>query len=467
MSNDATFPETAAFVRKMQQEGLGPRVCQSFASLYDRYRRGERGKIPWAEVEQPRRGDIVPFEQLAAPELRERGERLLSQLAVIRLNGGLGTSMKLEGPKSLIRVRGDKTFLDLTAEQVLALRSRYGVAVPGLYMHSFRTRDESLAALARHDLAARGLPLDFMQNKVPRIRKADALPAQFDDPEDDWAPPGHGDVYLALWSTGLLEQLRAEGIRWAFVSNADNLGATVDPALLGYLDRESVEFAMEVTDKSLADVKGGTLIVHQGRLTLLEVAQVEPEHVKDFQDISVFQVFNTNNLWWRLDALLERLERGALELQMIVNPKTVRGVEVVQLETAMGAAVGCFERALGIRVPRSRFAPVKTTADLLAVRSDAYVLDESLGIRPSPERDPAWGPPVISLDDRHYKGIEEFEARFPHPLSLVRCRKLKVEGDVRFGRDIRIEGEVTIRAKSSGPSQVPDRLIFGGGTVEL
>jgi UTP--glucose-1-phosphate uridylyltransferase len=341
------------------------------------------------------------------------------------------------------------------------------VEVPALFMHSFRTRDECLARLAPHRLDTPGLPIDFLQNKVPRIDRASALPARFADEEEAWAPPGHGDVYLALWSTGLLRALLDRGIRWAFVSNVDNLGATVDPAIVGHLDEQGVEFAMEVTDKTLADIKGGTLIRRGGRLCLLEVAQVEPEHVADFQDVKTFSVFNTNNLWWRLDALAERLERGALELPMIVNPKKVEGHEVVQLETAMGAAVGSFDRALGIRVPRTRFAPVKTTADLLAVRSDAYALDESFAIVPSPRRDPAFGPPLVKLDERYYKGLADFQLRFPDAPSLVDARSLVVQGDLRFGSGVRIVGEVTLRNGREQSRGVPDGTCYESGTHTL
>jgi UTP--glucose-1-phosphate uridylyltransferase len=464
-----TMPkESEAFVRLMRQEGQDERVVQAFSSLYRRYRQGDTGKIPWAEVREPEADDIVRYAELDTTALRERGEKLLGGLCVIRLNGGLGTTMKLDRAKSLIAVREGLSFLDVTARQILALRERHDAQIPWLLMNSFRTRADSLEKLGGYrNLTGRGLPLDFLQNKVPRIVKASALPASFAESEDCWAPPGHGDIYLALWSTGLLERMRAEGIRWVFVSNVDNLGATVDPCILGYLDREHVEFAMEVTDKTLADVKGGTLIRCRGRLELLEVAQVEEGHVQDFQDIKTFSVFNTNNLWWRVDALLEQLEKGALDLPMIVNPKNVHGTDVVQLETAMGAAVGCFARAKGIRVPRSRFAPVKATSDLLAVRSDAYLLDEGFAIRPNPARDPALGPPLVKLDDRFTKGVADFEARFPHPLSLVACNRLTVEGDVRFGRGVRIEGEVTVRNAAQEQRVVADGAVLADCRREL
>lgn len=461
------FPETEAVAARMREQGCAPGVVTSFRALYERYRAGESGRLRWAEIERPQAGDIVAYDELAAdPTLRALGERTLGALVVIRLNGGLGTTMALERAKSLIPVRDRRSFLELVVRQILALRREQRVEVPWLAMNSFRTRAETLQALAAYpDLPVRGLPVDFLQNQVPRIERATGLPLRLADEEACWAPPGHGDVYQALAGSGLLSRLLGLGIRWAFVANVDNLGATVDPVILGYLESRGASFAMEVTDKSLADIKGGTLVRHRGRLTLLETAQVEPEHLPDFQDTRAFSVFNTNNLWWRLDALSTLLESDRLELSMIVNPKRVQGVEVVQLEQAMGSAIGCFAPAVGIHVPRSRFAPVKATCDLLALRSDAYRVDERFGIRPSPERDPSLGPPVIVLDERHYKAFDAFEARFPHPLSLLRCRSLRVEGDLRFGREVAIEGDVTLR--SAGPEgterRVPDGARFDTG----
>jgi UTP--glucose-1-phosphate uridylyltransferase len=384
---------------------------------------------------------------------------------VIRVNGGLGTTMKLERAKSLIQVRGGQSFLDLTAKQVLRLRERHRVRVPWLAMNSFHTRADTLAALADYPLAIDDLPIDFVQHRVPRIDRARQLPLELENEDACWAPPGHGDIYLSLWTTGLLERLIAAGYRWVFVSNVDNLGATFHAGILGYLERHGLEFASEVTARSRADIKGGILVRRGGRLALLEAAQVEAEHAADFEDTSVFPTFHVNNLWWRLDAVLEKLQRGALEMPLIVNPKRVEGREVVQLEQAMGAAIGCFERVAAFSVPRSRFAPVKATCDLLAVRSDAYLLDEDFAIRPNPARDPALGPPVVRLDDAYYKGIDDFEARFPHPVSLLGCRSLLVEGDLRFGRDVRLEGDVQIENRSGSPQTVPDGAHFKGGTV--
>jgi UTP--glucose-1-phosphate uridylyltransferase len=360
-------------------------------------------------------------------------------------------------------VRDEWSFLELAARQILKLRENYGSPVPWLLMNSFHTREDSLAVLSSYPLTVQGLPLDFLQSKVPRIDRATALPTDFENPEDNWAPPGHGDIFFSLWTSRLLDDLLQRGIRWAFISNIDNLGATVVPHILGYLDHQGLEFAMEVADKSLADIKGGTLIRHQGRLTLLESAQVENSHIQEFQDINVFSVFNSNNLWVRLDTLRDILEHQHLELPMIINPKMVQGREIIQLETAMGAAISNFSHAVGIRIPRSRFIPVKTTDDLLAVRSDAYVLEEDFSLGPNPARSTHLGPPIIQLDPRYYMGIEDFEARIPYPLSLLQCRRLTVEGDIYFGEKVRIEGDVTLTNKLAQSTIIPDSTLFHSG----
>ena len=87
------------------------------------------------------------------------------------------------------------------------------------------------------------------------------------------------------------------------MSNIDNLGATVDLSILKECIQESTEFIMEVTDKTRADVKGGTLINYEGHLRLLEVAQVPPSHLEDFKSVKKFNVFNTNNLWINLNSI--------------------------------------------------------------------------------------------------------------------------------------------------------------------
>ncbi len=157
---------------------------------------------------------------------------------------------------------------------------------------------------------------------------------------------------------------------------------------------------------------------------------------------------------------------GVLKLPMIRNTKTIdprdaTSPAVYQLETAMGAAIELFARAAAVRVPRSRFAAVKKTGDLLAIRSDAYVLTDDYRIVTSPAR--TRGTLVVTLDDRYYAFIDQMEERFPAGApSLVACDKLDVVGDVRFGRDVRVTGTVRVENTGSVPMTIADGTTLAG-----
>src|SRR4029453_3168599 len=137
-----------------------------------------------------------------------------------------------------------------------------------------------------------------------------------------------------------------------------------------------------------------------------------------------------------------------LGLPMITNEKPVDPADasspkVIQLETAMGAALSVFDGAQAVRVPRARFVPVKTTGDLVVLWSDVYDLTDDYRVVPSPKRrDPA---PLVDLDGKYYRQVQDLEVRFPHGApSLVQAKRLKVRGDVRFGRGIVVVGDVAI-----------------------
>ncbi|MEA2441924.1 MAG: UTP--glucose-phosphate uridylyltransferase, partial [Thermoleophilaceae bacterium] len=181
--------------------------------------------------------------------------------------------------------------------------------------------------------------------------------------------------------------------------------------------------------------KGGHIARRGGRLVLRETAQV-PEGDESFADYRRWRYYNTNNLWVHLPSLADRAD--PVDLPLIVNRKTVDPADpdspdVVQLETAMGAAIGAIEGAAALCVPRTRFAPVKTTNDLLVVRSDAYVLrEDDARVVPAPERK-GTAPPLVDLDPRFYRLLSDFEQRFPSgPPSLVHAERLVVRGDVVF-----------------------------------
>ena len=405
--------------------------------------------------------EIEPLDNLPdAAELPDADGSALGKAVVLKLNGGLGTSMGMTKAKSLLEVKEGLSFLDIIVRQVMHLRERHaGAALPLLFMNSFATRDDTLAALRCYpDLQVGDLPLDFMQGRVPKLLEDGFEPVEWKaDPSLEWAPPGHGDVYSSLRTSGMLERLLDEGYRYLFLSNSDNLGAVLEPRILDWFARERFPFLSESTDRTESDRKGGHLARRRddGRLVLRETAQTPDEDVESFEDISRHRYFNCNNIWVDLEALDRTLDErdGVLGLPMIVNRKTVdpgdsSSPAVVQLETAMGAAVGVFEGAAAIRVPRARFAPVKKTDDLLVVRSDAYALAEDFTVRLARER-----APVVSLDSDYYKLLRDFEQRFSGGApSLVDCERLTVEGDVTFGRGVKVRGEVTVR----GPRRVED-----------
>jgi UTP--glucose-1-phosphate uridylyltransferase len=451
-------------IAKMRAEGVADAAIATFAELYQRLVSGETGLIAEADIE--------PVESLPdADDLPEGGAEVLDQAVVLKLNGGLGTSMGLDAPKSLLEVKPGLTFLDLTARQILALRERHAARLPLVLMNSFSTREPSLELLARYPELAADVPADFLQSKEPKLLADTLRPARRPaDPGLEWCPPGHGDLYTALATSGMLEALLDAGYRYAFVANVDNLGAVLDPRILGWFAREQIPFLMEVADRTEADRKGGHLARRRdGGLVLREIAQTPDEDVEAFQDIRRHRFFNTNNLWLDLRALdaLLRARDGVLGLPMIVNRKTVDPRDgdspaVIQLETAMGAAIGVFDGARALRVPRSRFAPVKTTDDLLALRSDAYVVTEAAHVTLAPERD---GPPIVELDSRFFRRVGDFEARFAEGApSLVGCRSLTVAGDVAFGRDVVVRGSVRVEQDGADQRRLPDGTVLEGSS---
>jgi UTP--glucose-1-phosphate uridylyltransferase len=430
---------------KMEAAGLSAAAIRAFLYQHRKLEEHDAGLIP--------ENSISPVENLPSierePIPRDRSH-LAAQTVVLKLNGGLGTSMGLEKAKSLLRVRNGFTFLDIIARQFLHLRSTVAPELSLLFMNSFSTSSDTAAALANISELGDPSRLELMQNKVPKIDVTTLAPAEWpQNPSLEWCPPGHGDLYTSLLGSGLLEQLLKEGKKFLFVSNSDNLGATLDLRLLAFFANSGAPFLMEVTLRTAADRKGGHLArrIADRRLLLRESAQCPEADMLAFQNIDRHRHFNTNNLWIRLDALRAQLGRGdgLLPLPLIRNAKTIDPRDkttrkVFQLETAMGAAIECFAGAGAIEVPRNRFSPVKTTADLLAVRSDAYQLDPEYRLVLRPERGSV--PPVVKLSD-HYKLVDQFEPLVAGGVpSLLHCSSLTIEGRLEFEPGVEIVGDV-------------------------
>lgn len=449
----------------MTERGEDPRAITVFADYWQQLADGAQGTIPEDTIEP-----LVEVPELAAIEVSDEERRAaLGKVAVIKLNGGLGTSMGMSGPKSALVARDDQTFLDIIARQLVSLEERYGARPPLVLMNTPRTREDSLAILERYpQLAQQDLPLDFMQSMEPKVDAETLAPVSWpDDPALEWCPPGHGDVYVSLAAAGLIDQMRAAGIRYVFISNADNLGATCDPDIAAWLLAEEIPFAAEVAERTLNDRKGGHLAVRKedGRLILRESAMVVDGEQDLFQDTSRHQWFNTNNLWVGLDELdaLMRDKDGLLGLPIIVNRKNVDPTrkdspKVIQIESAMGTAVEAFEGSVALRVPRSRFRPVKTTNELLLLRSDVFELDERAQIVSRIDH----AEPRVALDD-HYKFMTDFDERFPRGVpSLRECTAFAVDGDVTFGSEVTAVGPVEVVAEA--PAVVPDGSRLTGRT---
>lgn len=433
--------------RKMQGVGLSRAAIDAFRHSVGVLTSDQSMMIPETEIEPAR--DVADWDALVA-STPEADAALLSQAVLVKLNGGLGTGMGLQKAKSLLEIKPGVTFLDTIVRQVQNLREKAQYPVSMLLMNSFSTSEDTMAHLAQYADFADASKVEMLQNRVPKLVQETLEPVEFPaNPELEWCPPGHGDIYPALVGSGWLEKLLAAGVKYAFVSNSDNLGAQLDTRFLRWFAESGAPFVMEVTRRTEADKKGGHLATRKadGQPILREVAQCPAEDIAAFQDIEKHQYFNTNNLWIRLDALQKVLEAndGVLPLPVICNSKTVDPRDastqaVYQLETAMGAALQCFPGARAVCVPRSRFFPVKTCSDLLLLRSDAVEIDAAGAMKLAPECEGV--APVVLLDGKLYKLVESLDA-LGVP-SLKHVSKLVVSKPHAFAPGAPLSGEVCI-----------------------
>ena len=441
----------------MEARGVSEVAIKCFQRAFELAASGELQGIPESHISPS--GDVLDYDSLSQKE--EFDSELVAQTVIVKLNGGLGTSMGLEKVKSLLEVRPGVNFLDLMARQVLSLRAETGSGVKFLLMNSQASSGDAQSHL-RSAAPELGDPaeLELMQSWAPKLNRDDFSPANHpENPELEWCPPGHADVYPSLVASGWLDRLLESGVKYAFLSNSDNLGAVLDPTLLSYFAESGASFMMEVTRRTEADRKGGHLALRNadGRLILREVAQCSEDDLDDFQDISKHQFFNTNNVWLNLESLREVLAEngGVLPLPVIQNLKTVdprdpQSAPVIQLECAMGSAVECFEGSLAVNVPRSRFAPVKSTGDLLALRSDAYEIQDDGRITLAPSRKGV--PPAVNLSSE-YKLVDALSS-LGVP-SLIGADEVSISGPLVFEDTVEVIGKVSFQGADGAPASIP------------
>ncbi|KAL7312874.1 UTP-glucose-1-phosphate uridylyltransferase [Mucor circinelloides] len=452
----------ASLIKDEEERKIFNQEMDGFYMLFTRYlnEKSKGTKLDWEKIQSPSAEQIVPYADLPV----ESSASDLTKLAVLKLNGGLGTTMGCVGPKSAIEVRDNMTFLDLSVRQIEYLNKKHDVSVPFILMNSFNTDDDTKRIVQKY--ASHNVDIiTFNQSRHPRIKKESLLPVPRtpNSPIEQWYPPGHGDIYESLYNSGLLDQLLEQGKEYLFVSNVDNLGATVDINILHHMVETDAEFMMEVTDKTKADIKGGTLIDYDGQIRLLEIAQVPDEHLEDFKSIKKFKIFNTNNLWINLRAVKRVMDEAAMDLEIIVNNKTTdSGEKVIQLETAVGAAIKHFRNAHGINVPRTRFLPVKSTSDLFLVTSNLYSLVHGeLVVNPQRMFNNV---PLIKLGE-DFKKVQNFLTRFKSIPHILELDHLTVTGDVTFGSNVELRGTVIIVANHGERIDIPSGSILENKVV--
>lgn len=460
---------------KMRDNGMSEVAISQFKRLYEVWRNEEASS--WIREEDVSPLEHVPcFHEVYETINHDKAVDAFSRTAFLKLNGGLGTSMGLDCAKTLLPVRRHKArqmrFIDIILGQVITARERLGVELPLTLMNSFRTSEDTMKVLkANKKFHQEGVPVEIIQHMEPKISAATGKPVEFAaHPENEWCPPGHGDLFSTIWESGLLDTLEERGFKYLFISNSDNLGARPSRTLAQHFENTGAPFMAEVATRTLADRKGGHIVRDKvtGRLLLREMSQVHPDDAEDAQDIAKHPYFNTNSLWVRIDALKAKLQEydGVLPLPVIRNKKTVDPTDpdtedVIQLETAMGAAISLFDGAICVQVDRMRFLPVKTTNDLFIMRSDRFHLTDSFEME-----DGNYIFPNVDLDPRYYKNIHDFEERFPYSVpSLAAANSVSIQGDWTFGRDVTMFADAKLE-DTGKPSYVPNGEYVGPQGVE-
>lgn len=430
------------FLKKFIHRDVSTSAILSFVSMFLRHLTEQSGMVDWKSIRSLSKNNLLFQNELTSDDTSV-GSAHVNQVAILKVNGGLGTTMGCAYAKSLINVNQNFSFLDIIGQQVNTLRHTYDVPIPLILMNSFYTDSDTTQAL-KDKIEY----VSFVQNEFPRINAESFYPfSSSEDEKLEWAPPGHGDIYESLFSSGIADELISQNIFYLFISNSDNLAATFNPAFLGKMIREKISFLMEVTPKTQSDIKGGILAESGNRVVLVERAQVDDAYVKEFEDTSVFPYFNTNNIWVDLREIKRKKENNTLKLPVIANRKVVEDMSVIQLESAMGAAIECFEQSKIICVDRSRFFPIKNCSDLLLLKSDVvqitdgnvHTIKNGRGVLPS-----------IFLG-KEFSSITSFDERFLAIPSLVAANSVHLEGNISISENVIFIGNVKIVSHSRDP----------------
>ncbi|EAL47364.2 UDP-glucose pyrophosphorylase, putative [Entamoeba histolytica HM-1:IMSS-B] len=467
MNTQEIRTKTEEIIQHLLQQGASEddtKNLKSFQILHNAYLEQIDKKttgIEWDKVESLPKEFSVDYSTLDKDFTKEEIIELLKKTCIIKINGGLGTSMGCTGPKSVIEVRNGLTFLDIIILQLKALYREYGVVVPLVLMNSFSTNVETEKVIKKYEQDNDVRILTFLQHKFPRIDAQTLLPVctELNGRKEEWYPPGHGDFLQSFVDSKAFQTLKEEGKEYLFLSNSDNLGAIPDITIMHHFSKNHLDFALELTPKTLNDVKGGTLIRYGNKLKMLEIAQVPSEHVAEFKDIKKFKVFNTNNIWMNMSAIQHVVEKRTLlnNMDIIVNRKKDGQRDVIQLEIAVGCAVSAFEHTTAYIVPRSRFLPVKACNDLFIIQSTLFGLNES-GHMVDNARKVSDIPPSVTFS-KDFQFISEYQKHMQHIPNIEHLNSLVVDGNIVFGKNVKLVGDVVLKNTTTKPILLEDKTI--------
>jgi len=325
-------------------------------------------------VEPPREGDVVPAPAAATAEgaaAIDRGRSAIArgEVAFIVLAGGMATRMG-GVVKALVEVLPDLTFLGYRVREVDLLHQRYGARIPLWLMTSYATSGPIEAALERYK---EGRSIATFQQDISLRMTANGDLFKTADGGPSIYATGHGDLPDALRRSGLLDDFLARGGKTVWIANIDNLGATVDPMLLGWHLGHGAPLSVEVVDKVGSD-KGGIPCRLDGRPVILEEFRLP----KGF-DATRVRTFNTNT--FLVDA--RSLRDVKLDWTWFEVKKNVEGKDVVQFERLLGELTSALDTRF-VKVPReglaSRFLPVKDGPELEARKPEILNIARDRGV---------------------------------------------------------------------------------------
>lgn len=314
--------------------------------------------------------DILDYETLINSQVN------LNEIIIVKLNGGLGTTMNCKGPKSIITVKNGLTFLEIIINQVRFINNKYNVNIPLILMNSTSTNsDPTMNKIIQNNKDVEILII--IQECFPRLLSNNE-PVNFKDSKLNLSPSGTGTLFDTLIKSPIYFDLIKKNKKYLFISNSDNLNATLDLKILNYLQTSKLDLIIEVTEKTNADVKGGTIINYNKKKLMLELPMVPEDKISEFCSIDKFTIFNTNNIWISLNSLA-----SPLDIKFLKNKKIIEEKEIYQLEGIIGSVLDSIYNSKILKVKRDRFTPVKKFSDLENIKSDKFILNSEFRLEPS------------------------------------------------------------------------------------